>query len=365
MSVFKQLGILILLAALGYGGFEAWKIYGAPPQQAETDRGGPRVVTVEIAPVTVQTVAETVEAVGTTRAIRSVEIVPEADGRVVELNLISGQRVAEGDVLVRLDDTIERADLAEAQARRTEQRQALARIEQLRSTNAVSQATLEESTARLAEAEAQLERAQRRLSDRVITAPFDGVVGLSEIDQGARITEGQPITRVDDLGEVEIEFSLPETLFARVRPGLEVSAASAAFPARQFDGAIDAVDSRIDPVSRAFRTRAVLPNPDGILPAGMFMSLRLILSEAEALTVPEEAIVFQAAETYVFLADGDTATRMPVETGKRSGGRIAILSGLTEGQQVVIRGLGRLRDGAAIRVLGAPEATAPDADGDT
>ena len=290
MAVWKQLLLVCVLAAAGYGGYEAYRLYLAEPPAEEAGAPPERPVTVETALAETRVIAETVEAVGTTRAAQSIEIVPEADGRVLELNITPGKRVEAGDVLIRLDDTIERADLAEARARLTEQEQALARIEQLRATNAVSQATLEEATARLAEAEAQLERARQRLDNRVVTAPFDGVVGLSEVDIGARVERGDLITRLDDLSAVELEFSLPETLFARVREGLSVEAESAAFPDRSFGGTIEAVDSRIDPVSRAFRTRAVIPNPDDLLPAGMFMSLRLTLSSAETLTVPEEAM---------------------------------------------------------------------------
>ncbi|MEO1139416.1 MAG: efflux RND transporter periplasmic adaptor subunit [Pseudomonadota bacterium] len=364
MSVFKQLIVICMLAALGYGGYEGYRIYLAPPVEAEADRTD-RPKTVETAIAEIRSVALTVEAVGTTRAAQSIEIVPEADGRVISMAITPGAMVDEGAVLVRLDDAIERADLAEATARVTEQQQALTRIRQLRSTNAVSQATLEEVTARLAEAEAQLDRAKRRLEDRTILAPFAGVLGLAEVDTGARVTTEDMITRLDDLSEVELEFSLPETLYGQITQGLPVTATSVAFPDETFQGQIDTVDSRIDPVARAFRTRAVLPNPEGVLPAGMFMSLTLTLSETERLTVPEEAIVFQAAETYVFVIRDGNAVRTPVTTGQRQDGKIAILSGLEPGDQVAIRGLSRLRDGSAVTIKATEGGKTAASDGDT
>lgn len=364
MSVFKQLLILCVLAGLAYGGYEGYRIYLAPAEEAEDTRPD-RPVTIEVAKAETSRISETVEAVGTTRALRSIEIVPENDGRVVALNITPGAKVKQGDVLVKLDETIERADLTEAQARLTEQQLALARIERLLSTSAVSQASLEEATARLAEAEAALERARQRLADRTIAAPFDGIVGLSEIDTGARIEAGDMIARLDDLSQVELEFSLPETLFGRVNTGLAVTASSPAFPEKLFEGRIEAVDSRIDSISRAFRTRAVLPNPEGLLPAGMFMSLTLTLSEIEALTVPEEAIVFQAAATYVFLIEGDEARRVSVTTGARRDGRIAVLSGLSAGDVVAIRGLARLRDGSRVTIKAEDGAGGTARDGDS
>ncbi len=365
MSVWKQLLLLCVLAGVAYGGYEAYQVYYPAPEESAGQRPS-RPVPVELAAAETRTIARTVEAVGTTRARKSVEIVPEADGRVVEIDITPGSKVTAGTVLVRLDDAIQRADLAEARARVTERRQALVRVEQLRTSNAVSQATLEDTTARLAEARAQLDRAEQRFGDRTITAPFDGTVGLSEIDPGAWLSEGDAITRLDDLSEVVVEFGLPETLFTQVAIGQTVQASSAAFPDRVFDGQIEAVDSRIDPVSRSFRTRAVIPNPEGVLPAGMFMSLTLTLSETDALVVPEEAIVFQAAETYVFVVEDDVAKRLPITTGQRRDGVVAITGGLEPGAKVVTRGLQRVRDGKAVSVLNpAPAEGADQAEGDS
>ncbi|MEM8537408.1 MAG: efflux RND transporter periplasmic adaptor subunit [Pseudomonadota bacterium] len=356
MSVFKQLLVICLLAAIGYGGYEAYRVYLAPPAE-EAERKFKRTVTIEVAQAEKRILAETVEAVGTTRALQSVEIVPEADGRVMELNITPGVQVDQGNILVRLDDAVARADLVEAQAMLTERQQVLARVKQLRSTNSVAQATLEEATARLAEAEAQLERARQGLTNRTIVAPFSGVVGLAEVDVGAQLEKGDMITRLDNLSQIELEFALPEGLYGRIQKDLAVTATSVAFPDEVFMGKIDAVDSRIDPVSRSFRTRAVLPNPDGTLPAGMFMSLTLTLSEAEHLTVPEEAIVFQAAETYVYQIEDDKAVRVTVDTGQRKDGRVAILSGLDIGDVIAVRGLTRLSDGATVRIKGGDDNT--------
>ncbi|MFO7757709.1 MAG: efflux RND transporter periplasmic adaptor subunit [Roseovarius sp.] len=360
MSILKQLLVLCVLGVLAYGGYQGYQTFLAQ-DAAEDQETGPRPVTVELERAETRTLRRTVEAVGTTRAAKSVAIVPEVDGRLVELTITPGTPVEAGDVLARLDDSIQRADLTEAEAVLTEQRQSLERIRTLSRTNAVSQAALEDVTARLAEAQANMERARRRLEDRSITAPFAGVVGLTNYDVGARVSDGQMLTRLDDLTEVEVEFSLPETVFSQVRRDQTVTAHSAAFPDRAFEGTVTAVDSRIDPVSRAFRTRAVIPNPDSTLPAGMFLSLTLVLSEQDRITVPEEAIVFQAAETYVFVADDGTARRRTVETGQRRDGRIAVVSGLDEGEAVIVRGLQRVRDGTPLTILDTDDAATASA----
>lgn len=358
MAIWKQLLLIGLLAALALGGFETYQRHIAPPVTADAPRTGPRPVTIETARATPRLLQQTIEAVGTTRARRSVDIVPEVDGRLVELRITTGSYVRKGDILARLDDTIERADLAEAEAALIERQQIEARVLQLRQTNAVSQASEQEAAARLAEAIAARDRALRRLRDRDITAPFDGVVGLTNFDVGARVTKGEVLTRLDDLSEIEVEFAAPETVYAQVVPGQSLTARSAAFPDRVFAGTIAAVDSRIDPVSRAFRVRALVPNPDSTLPAGMFLSLTLVLAEETRLTVPEEAIVFQAAETYVFVAADGIARRRVVVTGKREDGVIAILSGLAPGEEVIVRGLQRVRDGSPVVPLRDEGATA-------
>jgi len=365
MSVWKQLLLLCLLAGTAYGGFEGYKIYLAPDAVAEGPSNGARPVTVELAVAETRLLQQTIEAVGTTRALQSIEIVPEVDGRLVELAIEPGAKVQQGDILARLDDTIQRADLVEAEAILTERRQSVERIRQLRLTNAVSQASQEEATARLAEATAEVERTRRRLEDRLIKAPFAGVVGLTNYDVGARVSEGQVLTRLDDLSEIEVEFSLPETVFAQVSRGQTLSALSAAFPGREFTGTIAAVDNRIDPVSRAFRTRALIPNPDSTLPAGMFLSLKLILSQAEALVVPEEAIIFQAAETYVFVNENGKAARRVVETGQRLDGVIAVTSGLAIGEAVIIRGLQRVRPGSDLKIKGEDKGATAKSDAGT
>lgn len=358
MALWKQLFVLCLLAMLGYGGYEAYQQYFEPGKAAPIQSGGgPRVAAVETAQAEMRVLRDMVEAVGTTRARQSVEIVPEATGRIEALNFTPGQKIEKGAVLARLDETIERANLAEIKARLQERVQAVERLTQLRLSNAVAEATLEEAVARLAETRAQIDRATRRLEDRTIRAPFSGIVGLAEVDEGARVSEGLPITRLDDLSAVVVEFSLPETLFARINPGQTIKATSAAFQGRVFEGTVEAVDSRIDPVSRAFRARAVIPNPAGVLPAGMFMSLELTLGQSEYVVVPEEAIIFQAAETYVFsIADG-VAKRITVKTGPRREGHVAILSGLDAGAEVVVRGLHRVRDGIAVDVIGGTDSS--------
>lgn len=357
MSIWKQLLVLLVIATAAAGGYYTYNSFLATHEEQAGGSGLDRAVPVEIGHAGIRTMRRTVEAVGTTRARQSIEIVSLASGRVEEITFRPGQQVKAGDVLVRLDDDIERADLTEAQAQSVEQTQALERTRQLRGTNAVSLSTLEQTEAAKAAADAAVDRAERRLEDRAIHAPFAGIVGLSEIDVGARVDDDVVLTTLDDLTAVIVQFSLPETLYAEIGIEQPIQARSAAFSDRVFDGKVTHIDSRIDPVSRAFKVRATVPNPGGLLPGGMFMSLTLTLSEDELLVIPEESIVVQAADTFVFLVENNRAVRRPVVTGQRRDGVVSVVSGLADGDAVVIRGLQRVRNGSTVTILAGSEGT--------
>lgn len=359
VPIWKQMLLILLLGAAGAGGYWIYDAKLRPAEAVGAEAEKPRV-TVEIATAEEQRLAELVEAVGTTRALRSVEIVPLAAGRVTEIHFRAGQQVEKGDVLVRLDDDIERADLTEAKALLVEARQAVERAQKLMKSNAVALAQLERTTAQFAAATATMERAERRLADREIRAPFAGVVGLSDVDLGAHLPVGHIITTLDDLSSVEIEFSLPEGLFAAIRIGQEIEATSVAYPEQSFAGEVTAIGTRIDPVSRAFRVRAVIANPDQALPAGMFMFLTLAIEESSAVMVPEEAVIADTSRTHLFVIEDDRAESRTVLTGQRRQGAVAILDGVQAGEIVAIRGLERLQDGAAIRVLEVPATAAAE-----
>ncbi len=359
MGFFKQLLVLCVLAGLAGGGYWYYETHmtSAAEGSGESSQRGARTVKVEAVPAKETELPVFAEAVGTTRALRAVDIVPLAEGRIVEIDIKSGQEVTAGTVLARLDDEIERATLAEAKARVNERRLAMERAEALRQTNTISQANLEQLRSELAIANAELDRAQRRLADRTIRAPFTGVLGISSIDLGARVETSTVLTHLDDLAEVEIEFRLPETVYGQIVQGQPVTATSAAFPDRSFTGKVAAIDSRVDQASRSFRVRARLPNPDRVLPVGMFMRLEIELSIRQAIVVPEEALQVEGGTIFLFVADGDTADRRNVTTGLRRSGLVQISEGVEAGERVIHRGIQSLRDGSKIEVIdGQPEA---------
>jgi membrane fusion protein (multidrug efflux system) len=362
MSIVKQVLVLAVLAAAAAGLYALGKPWieatsgGSTPASAQRAGGGPGPVAVETMRATSRPLAVKLEAVGTTRARFSVEIVPLASGRIEALAFEAGQTVRQGDVLVRLDDDIQRADVTEAEAKKTQAGQAFERAKTLTRDNISTRATLEQLEAAAASAGAELDRAKRRLADREIRAPFAGVTGLRQVDVGARVDDSTVITRLDDVSEVELEFTLPEAAFGETRRGQPVTATAAAFPGRTFTGAVSAIDNRVDPVARAFRVRAVLPNPDQALPAGMFMLISLLMAERNGIVVPEEAVVLRGEQASVFVVNGGKTEARTVRIGLREPGLVEIVEGVKEGEEVVVRGLQRVRDGTPVdaKPLSAP-----------
>lgn len=360
MSLLRQVIVLLLLAGVGYGGWHLyqsgalpWLAASQPAQQSGPGAARPAVA-VYMANVVREAVETRVEAVGTTLAVRSVNVAAGASGTVREILFEAGQSVSKGDVLVRLDEEVARADLAEARADLAEVRSRLERARALRRNNTVAEATLEQLLAEEAAAIAEVDRTTKRLSDRVIRAPFSGVVGFKKVEIGTRVTESTVLTGLDDLSAVEIEFAVSETLFGKVELGQIVMAQATAFPKRDFVGTVSAIDSRVDTTSRAFSVRALLDNSDHTLPAGMFMHLTLVLDRNEALTVPEEAVVPQGGSSYIFVIKDGVAERRAVELGGRMPGRAVIAKGVEEGETVVTQGQERLRNGSIVRDAAKP-----------
>jgi membrane fusion protein (multidrug efflux system) len=360
VSIGKQLvigGLLLLI--VGAAGF-AYHRLAVDGEAAAAIGRGPRAVPVEVATARAGTVRERIEAVGTTLARQAVDIVALSAGRVSEIDLRPGQRVEAGAVLVRLDDRMEQAAVAEAGAALREAQLALDRARKLRANNTVAQATVDELQATYDGAKARLAAAEKQLADRTIRAPFAGVVGMRRVDVGARVDDNTVLTTLDDLAELEIEFSVPEIDFGRVRRGQPVHAITAAFPGRTFEGRIATIDTRVGEISRAFRVRAVIPNPDLMLPAGMFMHVTVVLDERPAVLIPEEAVLAEGDSTYVFEVRDGQAARQEVRLGQREAGSVEVVQGLAAGDVIVRSGLQRLRDGAPVKIAGDPSATPSD-----
>ncbi|HEX6996840.1 MAG TPA: efflux RND transporter periplasmic adaptor subunit [Gammaproteobacteria bacterium] len=306
-------------------------------------------VAVVTAVARVEPMALEIEAVGTTYANESVEVTSKASNVVTAILFEEGSEVAEGDILVRMDDAQARAALAEAQAALADSQNQYQRSRELVASQALSVAQLDQIEAALKAAQARVAAAEARLADTVIRATFDGRTGFRHVSVGSFVSPGTVITTLDDISRIKLDFTVPETYLHALRRGLPVTARSAGLPGRTFEGEVTNLDSRIDPVTRSITVRAELPNPDRVLRPGMFMTVTLLGDLEPALLVPEAAIVPEQGRTYVFAVLGDVVDRREVQIGKRRPGQVEIVAGLAEGERVVVEGTQNLRDGTRVQ----------------
>jgi len=348
-SIARQLAIIVVLAGAGYGGWQLWRSQDAASSEAPARaRAAPGVV---VAAVALDRVERTVAAVGAARPLRSVALATLSDGRITELGFSGGERVRAGQALLKLDDATERATVQEAQADLDRASNAFDRAYALYTQRRLSETEFDAARAGLSGAEARLERAQKALEDRTVLAPFDGVAGFRMADVGAVVRANTPVADLADISALDVDFAVPERFYGEVRAGAEVRATTQIFPGEAFDGVVTSVSPRIDTVSRSFTARARIPNPDLRLPGDAFMRVTLVLAARQGVLAPEEAVVSEAGETYVYVVAQDRAERRAVTVGARLKGRAEITQGLAPGEMVITRGVQKVGDGRAVRVI--------------
>ena len=339
----RLLLILVVVGALGYTGFVAYM--KAKYANFQWPMPTPAVIAQVVVPVSFE---DQVQAIGTAEANESAALTATASDTVKAILFTEGQFVSAGTVILQLNDDEEQAALVEA-------RKAYERTAELARSNALSKARLDQDKAKM-------DIAQAQVDDRRVVAPFDGVLGLRSLSVGDLVGPGTVITTLDDIDPLKVEFSVPETALTSVRAGLEISARSPAYPGEAFAGKILVVDSRVDPVTRSLKAKAEIPNPDGKLRPGMLMQVDVLQNRRTALAVSEEALVSQGATKMVMVLtpakennpEGklmDVTPRL-LTIGERRPGYVEVLSGLKEGEKIVIEGLIKAHPGGQVLIGG-------------
>jgi membrane fusion protein (multidrug efflux system) len=293
----------------------------------------------------------TVQAPGTARANESVEIRPQVSESITAIRFVEGERVEAGKVLIELEDSEAKADVAAAKAALLESENQATRARELFKTKAVSASALDQRTAQRDADRAALDAAESRLAESKIRAPFAGRVGLRRVSLGSLVTPATIITTLDDTDTIKLDFDVPETVLSLLAEGLAVEAYSAAWPERRFEGEVETVDTRVDPVSRTLIVRARIPNPDALLRPGMFLSVVLRREDVAALMIPEQALVPEQSRQYVWVVGpADVVEKREVRTGRRRPGQVEIVAGLTAGERVVIEGTQKVQTGDTVQI---------------
>lgn len=347
---------VLLLVGFGLGGCSE------PRDRAAGTAGArlPEAIPVVAMPVRFEAESNRVEAVGTSRALRSVELYPESAGEVVEVTFTGGEAVAKDQLLLAMDArdevlAVELAEVALADARRE-----FERYQQARAGEAVPPATLDAARTALESARIALNRAEVALDRRFIRAPFDGVVGMTDIDAGDRIDPATSIATLDDRSALLVFFEVPEAFVGRLAIGDPIEVQTWTADRLRVTGRIVTLGSRIDPATRSFTARARIGNEDDRLRPGMSFRVLLDLDGAVWPSVPEVALQWGANGPYVWAVREGQAERVAARVVQRRQGRVLIDAPLDDQDRVVAEGVQRMREGVPVRLLD-PEALARDA----
>jgi len=292
------------------------------------------------------------EALGNAQANEAIEVRPQITAAIVEILFEEGQTVDQGAVLARLESSEPLANLAAAKAALVDSESQYRRSLELFKTKVVSASQLEQLEAKRDADRAAVNAAQARLDHTVIRAPFRGQLGLRRVSIGSLVTPATVITTLDDTSSIKLDFDVPEVFLSRLQLGLTVSAHSAAWPDLKFSGEVIAIDTRVDPVSRTVTVRALLPNPEEHLRPGMFLTVTVLKEDVEALMIPEQAIVPERSNQYVFVVGAEQVVeRRLVQSGRRRPGEVEILDGLEPGELVITEGTQKVRPGQQVEIL--------------
>jgi len=368
IGIIVAAGVVAVALGVGYRyGDALWAGYGAPlwhkyaggdPEAAPPAAApGGFAVPVEAVTVAVERVDLTIPAVGSLRSNESVVLSPEIAGRVVEILGDEGQAVSAGTVIARLDQSVYKADIAEIEANLALSRANFKRADELLRKSAGTARARDEAEAEMRVNEAKLASANARLDKTVIAAPFDGVLGLRSVSVGQYLAEGGPIFKLEAIDPLKVDFRVPEVYFGNVRIGQTIKVTVDALPGDPIAGNVYAIDPLVDEQGRAIVVRAAIANKDRRLRPGLFARVALVYNTIEsALLVPEQAIVPMGEDKYVFKVVDGKAVLTKVTIGERLLGRAEIRSGLAAGDTVVTAGQLKIRDGADVTVMPAPEA---------
>jgi membrane fusion protein, multidrug efflux system len=305
-----------------------------------------------LAPVIEAPFLSTLSALGTVVANESVRLTANRSDLVESIFFEDGQRVEKGQVLVVLRTTEEESRLAEAKALLTERVAAHGRAVELSKQGIASDSEVQAAQAQLDAARSRVTTLEVAIRDHTVKAPFAGILGLRRISVGSLLQSTTVITTLDDLSVVKIDFTIPETLLSEIQLGQVVHAVSDAYRDMTFEGKVTAVDTRLDAQTRSATIRAIVQNPTARLKPGMLMKVVVDRGRAPSRQVPEESLIQKGDQQFVFVVGEDAvAHQVDVTVGRRGVGYVEVLSGLEQGQRVVVEGLVRVREGTQVEVV--------------
>lgn len=347
------------------GGLVAWNLFRNAMMAAYFAHAGRPPAAVDTVHVEAVTWKPGIEAVGTARAQQGADLAAQAAGVIRAINFKAGDKATQGELLVQIDDSPERADMATAQANILLNQRSLDRLTKLHDKGFVSQQDWDNTKAQLDVAKSAYERASAMAALKAIKAPFDGITGIPQINVGQYVEVGKVIVTLQDLDAMKVDFTVPEQTAGQLEVGQPVQ-----FGIDQTNysltGHLIGIDPKVDPATHLVSAQALLDNPEHKVLPGQFLRVRIELSaEPGVLSLPQTAVVTSLYGDYVYRIANDDgaknggkkAVQTFVQTGRRELGAVEIKSGLKAGDEVVSAGQNKLQNGAPVIVSNAAQAS--------
>ncbi|WP_297803585.1 efflux RND transporter periplasmic adaptor subunit [uncultured Brevundimonas sp.] len=351
-GVVVALMLVALIFKFALGGGDEKRGPGGPGGPG--GRGGAQQV--EVYTPSQREFSDALKVLGVARSVRSVNITSATTELVTRVLFNDGQAVRAGAALVELQTNEEDAAIIQARAQLTQAQREYDRYKLLADRGVAPRVMAENAETALETARAAVRAAEARRGDRVIRAPFSGVLGLTTVTAGTLISPGTVITTLDDLSSVRVDFAVPERFLSTMRAGTALQATADAFPGETFQGRIALMDVRVNEQTRAVTARAEFPNPGGRIRPGMMMRVSVQQGQRQALAVPEAAVQYEGSGAFVYRLAGSgdeiIAQRVEVQTGTVENGFVEIVSGLSASDRIVASGLNRIQPGAPVTEAG-------------
>lgn len=348
MRLITQFTIVFVLAAIVGGGWWFLTQDGdALPSKTIRKHSSAALVLVKTVVFSVEKL--NIRAIGTGEALKSATIHPSASGEVIDVAFSAGQLVSKGAILLRIDDRHQRLAVSLAEVAVKKAARQVRRLERLAPSGAASVLRLETAQSEQESARLRLAQARAALRDRTVYAPFDGVIGLSDIEKGDRVSEQTSIAKLDDRSSILVEFNLSEQYADQIAIGDLISARPWTQPETLLKGKIVTLGSRIDPVSRNLRVKAAIPNPMDTIRPGTSFDVAVKFSGRAYATIPEVAVLWSRDGAYIWRVEDRRAEKVFISIVRRNKGQILVDGPLKEGETIVVEGVQGLRPGQQLR----------------
>jgi membrane fusion protein (multidrug efflux system) len=358
-SMTQRMLIMLVLMALFIVAIGAWKAWQIKTGIAMAAKFAPPPAAVTTAVAKTERWQPVLSAVGSLKAVNGVTVSTDLAGIISQIAFQSGAAVKKGDLLVRLDSSQEEAALHTAEARRDLAKLSLDRQKNLRSSGAVSQSDYDSADSEFRQDSGLVDAANALIARKTIVAPFDGILGIRQVDLGQYLDVGAPIVPLQSTDPIYVNFSLPQENLEQIAIGKKIHVKANGITGDQFEGNITAIDSRFDESTRNIMIQGTVPNAENRLRPGMFVNVEVIQPEQDVVSIPATSISYAPYGDSVFVvkdvqgADGKPvkqALQQFVKTGPTRGDQVSIISGVKAGDEVVSSGVFKLRSGIPIQV---------------